>query len=81
MKINNNYIQTNGYFAFDGDHKIYILEDSQDMYEAAQLDYDILHIDLLKETYDNACPLKFINNWKLTKTYAEQCENAIIEGE
>lgn len=74
MKINNNNIQSNGYFAFDGCHKIYILEDSQDMYEATQLDYNILPIDKLKDTYDNACVLKFINNWKLTKTYAEQCE-------
>lgn len=79
MKINNNIIQTNGFFAFDGCHKIYILEDSQDIYEATQLDYEILHIDALKDTYDNACPLKFINNWKLTKTYAEQCEEAEID--
>ena len=66
-------------FAFDGCHKFYIIEDERDEAEAIQLGYDLYCICKLEEYYNNSCSLRFINNWKLDKTYALQCEKAIFE--
>ena len=49
-----------------------MIEDDTDKKEASEIGYDIKPISELKLAYKNSCPLKFINNWKLTKTYAEQ---------
>ena len=78
MKINGIKVETNGCFAYDGCHKIYILEDDNDLEEAREM-FDIKHIQDLPSTYYNSCPLRFINNWKLDKTYAPQCEDAIFD--
>lgn len=64
------------FFAYDGCHKMYLLEDDIDSKEAKEYGYKIIPINLLKETYDSSCPLRFINNWKLTKTYVGQFEIA-----
>lgn len=66
-------------FAYDGCHKIYILEDYSDLDEAKFDGYEIYDIKDLERVYDRSCPLKFINNWKLDKCYAEQCEEAIFD--
>ena len=66
-------------FAFDGCHKFYIIEDERDEAEAIQMGYDLYCICKLEEYYNNSCSLRFINNWKLDKTYALQCEKAIFE--
>lgn len=79
MKINNKEVKTNGFFAYDGCHKIYILEDEEDYQEASKTSYDILSIKKLEDVYEASCPLKFINNWKLTTIYAPQCEDAKFE--
>lgn len=63
-------------FAFDCCHKIYLIETEQDKKEVLATSYKILPIELLKETYKNSCPLKFISNWSLTTYFAPQCENA-----
>ena len=62
------------YFAYDGCHKIYLLEDTDDMFEAIESDYSIYGIDLLKDCYYNSCCLRFIHNWKLTETFVAQFE-------
>ena len=62
-------------FAYDGCHKIYILEDKNDIKEAKEMGYDIYDIAELEKTYNNSCPLKFISNWKLNKSYVGQCED------
>lgn len=36
-------------------------------------------ISTLLETYKNACPLKFISNWRLDKNYIKQNEKKEIE--
>lgn len=79
MKINNKEVKTNGYFAYDNCHKIYILEDDEDMQMARQYGYDIFDIKAIEDKYYNSCPLRFIENWKLNTYYAEQCENTTFE--
>ena len=72
MKINGKNIDGKK-FAYDGCHKIYVIEDEQDEKQAIDFCYSILDIEKLPETYYKSCPLRFIHNWKMTKTYIEQC--------
>lgn len=78
MKINNVEVVGNK-FAYDGCHKIYIIEDEQDEQKARECDYKILEISQLVKTYKYSCELRFIHNWKFTKTYVAQFENATFE--
>ena len=78
MKINNIEIEATQ-FAYDGCHKIYIIEDEQDKQEAIKLNYKLYHIEELPQTYNNSCSLRFINNWKLDKTFCGQFETAKFE--
>lgn len=78
MKINNVEVVGNK-FAYDGCHKIYIIEDEQDEQKAHECGYKILEISQLVNTYKYSCELRFIHNWKLTKTYVAQFENATFE--
>lgn len=66
-------------FAYDGCHKIYIIEDEVDERKALKLGYDIFTIDELEDTWNNSCELRFISNWKLNKYYVKQLENATFE--
>ena len=59
-------------FAYDGCHKIYLIESAQDMEEARTAGYEIHPIDELTDCYFGSCGLEFVNNWSLTKTYVEQ---------
>ena len=80
LKISNFKIKDNvKLFAYDGCHKIYLLEDEEDLKHANEIGYTILPITKLKETYENSCSLRFINNWKLTKVYAKQCSKVTIK--
>ena len=78
MKINNLKV-TEKYFAYDDCHKIYIIEDKEDLKEAKEIGYTILPIEEIEKTYKNSCELRFINNWKLTKTFVKQFEKANFE--
>jgi hypothetical protein len=75
MKINAIDI-TAKYFAYDGCHKIYLIETDEDKYESSDCGYDIHPISKLKETYESSCGLQFISNWQLTKDYVKQFERA-----
>ena len=61
-------------FAFDGCHKIYLIESDEDEEEAIKNDYIIMPIKLLAATFDRSCGLRFIHSWKLDKTYIKQFE-------
>lgn len=61
-------------FAFDGCHKIYLIETDGDEVEAIKTGYIIMPIKLLAVTFDRSCGLRFIHNWKLDKTYISQFE-------
>lgn len=76
MKINGHTIKATE-FAYDGCHKIYLIEDEED-YQEAKLGYDILPISVLEQTFRNSCCLRFIANWKLDKGYVEQGEDYVI---
>ena len=75
----NVYSITDKSFAYDGCHKIYIIEDNEDKEKAEEYGYTIYPIELLEEKYNDSCELVFISNWKLTKYYIEQFEKAKFE--
>lgn len=71
MKIND--IEVNGTkFAYDGCHKIYIIEQEKDLNEAISYGYEIHDIEEIEEIYKNSCCFRFIDSWDLTKFYAKQ---------
>ena len=78
MKINNVEVVGNK-FAYDGCHKIYIIEDTEDEQKAIDCGYEILNISDLIDTYRNSCELRFVRNWKLDKLYVGQYEIAVFE--
>jgi hypothetical protein len=73
MTINNKETKAEQ-FAYDGCHKIYLLESAQDVMEARFADYQIHPISSLREAYNKSCGLQFISNWKLDTSYVEQFE-------
>lgn len=76
IKVNNKFIRSIGHFAYDGCHKIYILEDLEDLQLALNCGYYIYPIEKLRQTYKDSCELKFIDTWKLTNGYVRQDEKA-----
>lgn len=78
MKINGKEVVGNK-FAYDGCHKIYIVEDLEDERKAKDLDYSIHHIEEIEDFWKLSCSLRFINNWKLNKMYVAQFEDATFE--
>lgn len=78
MKINDVEVLGNK-FAFDGCHKIYIIEDDNDYNEAVSYGHNIHNINELEHIYRHeTCDLVFISNWKLTKRYVEQFEENVV---
>lgn len=63
-------------FAWDGCHKIYIIEDNEDYEMARDYEYDIYDIEEIQDKYNDSCDLRFIYNWKLDKQYVCQFEKA-----
>ena len=72
LKVNGKHIMSNGYFAYDGCHKIYILEDKKDIATAMAYGFRLYPTIELQKTYKCSCPLKFIANMKFDKTYVGQ---------
>lgn len=61
MKINN--VEVIGdKFAYDGCHKIYLIEDQEDEQKSHECGYKILDISQLMKTYEYSCELRFIRN-------------------
>lgn len=78
MKINNVDV-IGDKFAYDGCHKIYLIEDQEDEQKSRECGYKILDISQLMKTYEYSCELRFIRNWKLDKSYVAQFEDATFE--
>lgn len=78
MKVNGREIIGEG-IAYDGCHKIYIIEDEKDWQEAQNADYIVFGLKRLPQIWAESCPLRFIYNWKLTTTYVGQEETAEFE--
>lgn len=77
MKINGKIV-IGEKFAYDGCHKIYIIEDEEDLKMAKDYEYDIYPIEKLQLAYEISCELRFISNWKLNKNYVSQFEENVI---
>ena len=67
-------------FAFDGCHKIYLVEDDYDYNKMRSLGYAIYDIEELPMAWVDTCPLRFINSADLNRTYVPQCTPAHFEG-
>ena len=78
MKINGQEVVGES-FAYDGCHKIYVIESIRDREDAKGSGYDIYPIKELKKKYNCSCGLQFISNWSLTKSYVNQLEDAEFE--
>jgi hypothetical protein len=75
MKINKITVIANK-FAFDGCHKIYLIESPVDEADAKAHGYEIFPISQLQDAYDGSCGLRFISNWQLTTNFVHQFEDA-----
>ena len=78
MKINGKEIKYKE-FAYDGCHKIYLIDTPEEKAEAIEWGYEIKPIEELEFIYNNSCEFKFIYDWSTTETYAEQFEEAKFE--
>lgn len=78
MRINGKQV-IGDYYAYDNCHKIYIIEDEDDMKQAKEYGYSIYDIKTLQRAFEDSCSLRFISNWKLDKNYVRQFESAIFE--
>ena len=61
-------------FAYDGCHKIYLIESEHDRNHAEELKYDLYPINELLTVWNESCELRFIRNWQLDKVYISQFE-------
>lgn len=78
MNINGHEI-TAKQFAYDGCHKIYLLENKSEVNEAREYGYNIFPISELKNAYDGSCGLRFISGWQPDfKQYVPQFDDAVF---
>lgn len=69
-------------FVWDNCHKIYIIEDDNDLVDCMEKwgtlvnGTDLFDITEIERIYDNSCSLRFISNWKLDTHYIRQFEDA-----
>ena len=72
-------------FVWDNCHKIYIIEDDNDLVDCMERwgtlvnGTDIFDITEIERIYDNSCSLRFISNWKLDTKYVGQFEDATFK--
>lgn len=66
MLINGQKVTTEN-FAYDGCHKIYLLENEDETQEAIGFGYDIYRIERLQDVWDKSCELRFVSYWNLEK--------------
>ena len=64
-------------FAYDGCHKIYVIESECDRNGAVELGYEIRPVDELARVYGLSCPLKFIYRWNLKSVVPQFCEGTV----
>jgi len=78
MKINGTTTNAKE-FAYDGCHKIYLIESMNDLGEARDSGYDIHPISNLKNVFNDSCGLQFIYSWDLSNHYVKQFEDVCFE--
>jgi hypothetical protein len=83
MKINGKTV-TGDRFAFEGCHKIYVIDTPEQEADARDYGYEIYPIEDIKQAYKDSCSLKFISSWPMNGdnfvSYVAQFEDAIFEG-
>lgn len=77
MKINGKETLAK-HFAYDGCHKIYLIENEQQWEEARSNEYSIYPVAQLEQTFVDSCELRFISDWGLSKHYVNQFEQAVF---
>lgn len=66
-------------FAWEGCHKIYLINTKKDEKELLELGYDLYPIEKLRQTFEESCSLKFIANGDLDLPYVvNQFEEALF---
>lgn len=66
-------------FAFDGCHKIYLIENEDNLKNAIDGGYNTYPIEDLQEKFEHSCGLKFINTWDLETIVPQFAENVEFE--
>ncbi len=77
MRINNLEV-TSTLLAYDGCHKIYLLESENEKKEAIKDGYEVIAITELERVWNDSCGLRFISNWSLTTTFVAQDKELIL---
>ena len=80
MKKINGVKVTSKEFAYDGSHKIYLIDTDKERETAMEYGYNIYPIQNLKGIYILSGSLRFINSFDLKMTYVGQFEKANFEG-
>ena len=57
--------------AWDGCHKIYMLQEEQAETEARDMGYTVFAASELPEIWDSSCSLRFVNRWALAEESIE----------
>ena len=65
-------------FAWDGCHKIYMMETPADVEQFLDLGYTLFPVEELPEVWDLSCWLRFISSGDLERHYVGQGEDADI---
>ena len=65
-------------FAYEGCHKIYVIENDKEAKEAIDIGYNLYSIHELEDVFNKSCSLKFINSWDCEKRYVKQFEEAVF---
>ena len=78
MKVNG-YEITQEMFAYDGCHKIYLIDSPSEQREAMENGYEIHHISELETIFEQSCGLRFISTWDLIEYPVPQFEPANFE--
>lgn len=66
-------------FAFDGCHKIYLINTKEDKAQLVEYDYDIFPIEDIKEVYEGSCSLRFIQDMTTFMDIVKQFEKAVFK--
>ena len=78
MKINGKEVN-HKMFAYDGCHKIYLLDNDEQKEEVLKNEYEVLPIELIEEIYLDSCELRFIYVYGTFESIVGQFEKAVFE--
>lgn len=65
-------------FAFDGCHKIYLVNNAEDKNQLIEYGYNFYPIEELQEVYEGSCSLRFIQDMTTFNNIVAQSEEAVF---